>query len=97
VRFTPLRGFKTRRFFTTVVENGVNMKDVLLNGIKAHLIGEINKHIANIEITLNSSKRVQDLDRELLLLSEADSKLQALGRYIIKPEEESNQNKTTKK
>jgi len=73
------------------------MKDVLLNGIKAHLIGEINKHIANIEITLNSSKRVQDLDRELLLLSEADSKLQALGRYIIKPEAESNEDKSTKK
>lgn len=75
------------------------MKNVLLNGIKAHLIGEINKHIANIELTLNSKWRVsvQDLDKELELLSIADSKLQALGRYIIKPEEESNNNKTTKK
>ena len=73
------------------------MREMLIGAARTYYMGLINKHIANIEITLNSSKRVQDLDRELLLLSEADSKLQALGRYIIKPEEESNQNKTTKK
>ena len=75
------------------------MRNVLLNGIKAHLIGEINKHIANIELTLDSKWKVsvQDLDKELELLALADSKLQALGRYIIKPEAESNEDKSTKK
>ena len=27
------------------------------SGIKAHLIGEINKHIANIELTLEKGKQ----------------------------------------
>tara|TARA_X000001382_G_scaffold97366_1_gene71734 strand:+ start:698 stop:931 length:234 start_codon:yes stop_codon:yes gene_type:complete len=68
------------------------MRDSIVNAIKANLIGQINKSIANIEIMLDSRLLMPDhidaVEKELDNLGHLDSKLQMLGRYVIKPDDQ---------
>ena len=72
------------------------MKEMIIQALKTKLLGEMNSHIANIEVMSTNPVGVGDhptiidtLDKELAALDSANGKLNVLIKYIekAKPEE----------
>ena len=87
-------------------QKGELMKEVLVNAIRSHLAGNINKHLANIQVYMNSttgigehSDIVETIELELEQVANYHDKLEMLVKYFIKPstaEEETNDAEPTK-
>ena len=73
------------------------MKEMILQALKSKLLGEVNSHIANIEIMMTNPVGVGDhptivdtIDKELSALEHANGKLNNLIRFFERrPEDES--------
>jgi len=71
---------------------GEGMKEVLVNAIRSHLAGNINKHLANIQVYMNSttgigehSDIVETIELELEQVANYHDKLEMLVKYFIQP------------
>jgi hypothetical protein len=65
------------------------MRDMILGALKTKLLGEMNGHIANIEVMVTNPVGVGDhptivdtIDKELASLEHANGKLNVLVKYI---------------
>ena len=65
------------------------MRDMILGALKTKLLGEMNGHIANIEVMVTNPVGVGDhptivdtIDKELAALEHANGKLNVLVKYI---------------
>jgi|TARA_R100001460_G_scaffold45895_1_gene83255 predicted DNA-binding ArsR family transcriptional regulator len=76
------------------------MKEVLVNAVRSHLTGNINKHLANIQVYMNNtigigehSDIVETIELELEQVANYHDKLEMLVKYFTQPsinEEETN-------
>lgn len=71
------------------------MRDILINAQRSHLIGHINKHMANVEVLLTNPAGIgehQDIQEaieiELGHMSDYHDKLEMLSKFFVKREEE---------
>jgi len=65
------------------------MRDMIISALKTKLLGEMNSHIANIEVMITHPVGVGDhptivdtIDKELVALEHANGKLSVLVKYI---------------
>ena len=65
------------------------MRDMILQALKTKLLGQMNGHIANIEVMMTNPVGVGDhptivdtIDKELLALEHANGKLNVLVKYF---------------
>ena len=65
------------------------MRDMILQAIKTKLLGQMNGHIANIEVMMTNPVGVGDhptiidtIDKELMALEHANGKLNVLVKYV---------------
>ena len=82
------------------------MKEVLVNAIRSHLAGNINKHLANVQVYMNStvgigehSDIIETIELELDKAAAYHDKLEMLTKYFIQPQlqqqEKENEDGTT--
>ena len=71
------------------------IRDILINSQRSHLMGHINKHIANIEVLLTNPVGIgehQDIqeaiEEELAYIAEYHDKLEMLHKFFIPKQEE---------
>ena len=71
------------------------MRDMILQAIKTKLLGEMNGHIANIEVMMTNPVGVGDhptiidtIDKELMALEHANGKLNVLVKYFERRQED---------
>lgn len=70
------------------------MRDILMNAQRSHLVGHINKHVANIEVLLTNPAGIgehQDIqaaiEEELGHIADYHDKLEMLHKFFMKKEE----------
>ena len=77
------------------------MKDLLLNAQVTYLRGQINKHLANVSVLLQSPTGIgqhqdiqETIEKELGKVAEYDGKLNMIGKYLIQqqPQDEGTSN-----
>ena len=68
------------------------MRDMILQAIKTKLLGEMNGHIANIEVMMTNPVGVGDhptiidtIEKELGALEESNGRLNVLVKYLERP------------
>lgn len=68
------------------------MKVTLINAQQSHLMGHINKHLANIEVLLNNPVGIgehQDIgtaiEEELAIVADYHDKLEMLNKFFVEP------------
>jgi len=71
------------------------MRDMIIQALKTKLLGQMNAHIANIEVMAGNPVGVGDhptiidtIDKELGALEEASGRLNVLVKYIERPKVE---------
>ena len=69
------------------------MRDVLINSMRSYLTGNINRHLANIEVYMNTtvgigehSDIIETIELELDKAAAYHDKLEMLTRYFIEPQ-----------
>lgn len=69
------------------------MRDVLINSLRSYLTGNINRHLANIEVYMNStvgigehSDVIETIELELDKAAGYHDKLEMLTKYFIQPQ-----------
>ena len=74
------------------------MRDMILGALKTKLLGEMNSHIANIEVMITHPVGVGDhptivdtIDKELATLENANGKLNVLVKYFERRQEDATQ------
>jgi len=80
------------------------MRDMIIGALKSKLLGEVNSHIANIEIMITNPVGVGDhptiidtIDKELGALEHANGKLNVLVKYLERRIENDESTKKDKK
>ena len=77
------------------------MKDLLLNAQVTYLRGQINKHLANVSVLLQSPTGIgqhqdiqESIEKELGSIAEYDGKLNMIAKYLIQqqPQDEGTSN-----
>ena len=65
------------------------MRDMILNAIKTKMIGQMNAHIANIEVMLNNPVGARDratvvdtIEKEMSALEHLDGRINVLVKYF---------------
>jgi hypothetical protein len=68
------------------------MRDMIIGALKTKLLGQMNSHIANIEVMMTNPVGVGDhptiidtIDKELGALEEASGRLNVLIKYLERP------------
>ena len=71
------------------------MRDMILQALKSKLLGDVNSHIANIEVMMTNPVGVGDhptiidtIEKELGALEESSGKLNVLVKYLERPKVE---------
>ena len=79
------------------------MRDIMLNALKSYYVGNINRHIANVEVLLTNPtgigehQDIQDsIEVELGKIADYNDKLEMLIKYFTKPQQQE-ENKDDKK
>ena len=74
------------------------MREMILQALKTKLLGEMNGHIANIEVMMTHPVGVGDhptiidtIDKELATLENANGKLNVLVKYFERRQEDATQ------
>ena len=74
------------------------MREMILQALKTKLLGEMNGHIANIEVMMTNPVGVGDhptiidtIDKELAALENANGKLNVLVKYFEMRQEDATQ------
>jgi len=80
------------------------MRDMIINALKTKLVGQMNGHIANIEVMLTNPVGVGDhptivdtIEKELGALEHANGKLNVLVKYLERRIENDESTKKDKK
>ena len=81
------------------------MREMILQALKSKLLGDVNGHIANIEVMMTNPVGVGDhptivdtIDKELSALEHANGKLNNLVRFFEKqPQQQEEPQKVAKK
>ena len=70
------------------------MRDMIINAIKTKMIGQMNAHIANIEVMLNNPVGARDratvidtIEKEMSALAHLDGKTNLLIKYFERSKE----------
>ena len=78
------------------------MRDLLINATRSHLAGQINKHLANVEVYMNNtigigehSDIVETIELELEQMANYHDKLEMLTKYFIQPQLQQAEGDTT--
>jgi len=65
------------------------MREMILNAVKTKMIGQMNSHIANVEVMLTNTVAVgnhpnimYNIEKEMLALQELNGKLNILTKYF---------------
>ena len=79
------------------------MKEMIIQALKTKLLGEMNSHIANIEVMSTTPVGVGDhptiivtIDKELAALESASGRLNVLIKFIERPKAEEEPKKEKK-
>jgi hypothetical protein len=71
------------------------MREMILQALKTKLLGQMNGHIANIEVMMTNPVGVGDhptiidtIDKELMALEHANGKLNVLVKYFERRQED---------
>ena len=69
------------------------MRDVLINTLRSYFTGNINKHLANVQVYMNStvgigehSDIIETIELELDKAAAYHDKLEMLTKYFIEPQ-----------
>ena len=69
------------------------MKDVLINSLRSYFTGNINKHLANVQVYMNNtvgigehSDIIESIELELDKAAGYHDKLEMLTKYFIQPQ-----------
>jgi|TARA_R110000751_G_scaffold106999_1_gene203182 hypothetical protein len=80
------------------------MRDMIVGALKSKLLGDVNSHIANIEIMITNPVGVGDhptiidtVDKELSALEHANGKLNNLVRFFERRQEDATEEKKESK
>ena len=80
------------------------MRDMIIGALKTKLLGQMNSHIANIEVMMTNPVGVGDhptiidtIEKELGALEESSGKLNVLVKYLERPKAEEPQLTQNKK
>ena len=80
------------------------MRDMILNAIKTKMIGQMNAHIANVEVMLNNPVGARDratvidtIEKELSALEHLNGRLNVLTKYFERSNENAIENKEKEK
>ena len=80
------------------------MREMILQALKTKLLGEMNGHIANIEVMMTNPVGVGDhptiidtIDKELAALENANGKLNVLVKYFERRAENASEEKKESK
>ena len=80
------------------------MREMILQALKSKLLGEVNGHIANIEVMMTNPVGVGDhptiidtIDKELSALENTNGKLSVLIKYFEKKQVQEEPQKVAKK
>ena len=80
------------------------MRGMLLNAIKSYYIGNINKHIANVEIYLRTSVGIGEhsdiieaMDKEIQQIGSYEDRLSMVVKYLDRKPEENVEGTESKK
>ena len=80
------------------------MREMLLGALKTKLLGQMNGHIANIEVMMTNPVGVGDhptiidtIEKELGALEESNGKLNVLIKYLERKQNEAIEEKTESK
>ena len=70
------------------------MRDVLINSLRSYFTGNINKHLANVQVYMNStvgigehSDIIETIELELDKAAAYHDKLEMLTKYFIQPQQ----------
>jgi 5,10-methenyltetrahydromethanopterin hydrogenase len=79
------------------------MRDMILNAIKTKMIGQMNAHIANVEVMLTNPVGARDratvidtIEKEMSALEHLDGRLNVLTKYFERSNENAIENKQEK-
>ena len=79
------------------------MRDMILNALKTKLLGQMNGHIANIEVMMTNPVGVGDhptiidtIDKELGALENANGKLNVLIKFFERRKDDAEETKKSK-
>ena len=71
------------------------MRDMILNAIKTKMIGQMNAHIANIEVMLTNPVGARDratvidtIEKEMSALEHRDGRINVLVKYFERKQEQ---------
>ncbi len=77
---------------------------MLLSALKSYYVGNINKHIANVEIYLRTSVGIGEhsdiqgsIDKELKEIDKYDARLSMILKYLERPTQQEASNETKEK
>ncbi len=80
------------------------MREILLNAIKSYYIGNINKHLANVEIYLRTSVGIGEhsdiieaMDKEIQQIGSYEDRLSMVVKYLDRKPEENVEGTESKK
>jgi hypothetical protein len=67
------------------------IKNIIIEGLKSHFKGHIDKHIANVNVLLENpvgvaehADTLETIEKELALIAEYQDKLEMLNKYFKK-------------
>jgi hypothetical protein len=80
------------------------MRDMIIGALKTKLLGQMNSHIANIEVMMTNPVGVGDhptiidtIEKELGALEESNGRLNVLIKYLERKQNEAIEEKTESK
>ena len=80
------------------------MRDMIIGALKTKLLGQMNSHIANIEVMMTNPVGVGDhptiidtIEKELGALEESNGRLNVLVKYLERKQNEAIEEKTESK
>ena len=80
------------------------MREMLLSALKSYYVGNINKHLANVEIYLRTSVGIGEhsdiqasIDKEIAEVGKYDDRLSMILKYLERPPEKATPNEAKEK
>jgi|DEB0MinimDraft_12_1074336.scaffolds.fasta_scaffold127088_2 hypothetical protein len=80
------------------------MRDMILNAVKTKMIGQMNSHIANVEVMLtnplgvgNHPNIMYNIEKEMSALQELNGKLNILTKYFERSNDNAIENQQQEK
>ena len=79
------------------------MRDIMLNALKSYYVGNINRHIANVEVYLRMTVGIgehsdiqETIDKEIEKIAQFDDRLGMILKYFERKQENEEEKKESK-